>query len=725
MKIFNFIVIFLLLNNFVFSSEIDSLENLLKNKNIDKVLKSEILNKLSEFYEIKFYENKDILIKRESLAFKVIEKSKKSLELSPDFKKEETIKRIAEIYFEIKIFKESLNFFDKLLKIQKKGSIKKSYTLLKVGQIYYEWGFFEKAIKNFLLSLKITQELREIKKSIKTLNHIAFAYIKIRGDKINSALVYQKQALSMAEKLNNKKEISECQNNLGIIYSIKKEFEEALKYTKKAFKIKNEINDSIGIAKVNENFGDIYIGKKNLERALDYYNRAYFILNKKKDSYGTAAILLKITVVNTKLNNLEDALLTTNLALEIALEIQAHEIVMNIYENGIEIYKKKKNIEELSTYYKNYISARDSVLRYKNRNNIYEMEIKYEKEKEKEDEIKALNLNNEKKFRDIIIIAFLLVLSLVTIIFVILIKRNKATKKNEAKVHEIIRGNNKELSKKNEELTKQKDKLKEQEDKLKNINLKLTEKVAKEVKKSREKDHILAIKSRQAAMGEMIGNIAHQWRQPLNSIGLIVQDVEDAYEYEELNKEYLHNSVSEMMEIIKYMSQTIDDFRSFFKPDREKLKFNVKNNIGKSVSLLQATFKNNNIDLNIDINKGIFILGYPNEFSQVIINILNNAKDIILERKIEKGKVMIKSFYHFKDTIISITDNAGGISQKIIDKIFNPYFTTKHESQGTGIGLHMAKSIIEKNMGGFLQVQNTKDGAEFRIIFKSYQMSKK
>ncbi len=721
MKIFQFIIIFFVLNNFVFSSEIDSLENLLKNKDIEKVLKAKVLNILSELYEIKFYENIDTIAKMEIFSFEAIEKSKESLELLPNFKKEETIKRIAEIYFETKKFKKSLDYFDKLLKIQEKESIKRSYTLLKVGQIYYEWGFFEKAIEKFLLSLKMTQEFGEIKKSIKTLNYIAFSHIKSKkGDQINSALVYQNQALSIAEELNDKKEISDCQSNLGIIYSIKKEFEEALKYLDKAFKIKTEIDDSIGLAKINENFGDVFTGKKNLERAFDYYNRAYYILNNNKNSYDKAAILLKIAVVNTKLNNLGDAELTTKSALEIALEIQAHEIVMDIYKNGIEIYRQKKNIKELLIFYKNYISARDSVLKYKNRNNVYEIVIKYEKE----NEIKELNLSNEKKFRNIMIIAFLLVLSLVIIIFVILIKRNKATKKNEAKVHEIIRRNNKELSKKNEKLTKQKDKLKEQEDKLKDINFKLTEKVKEEVEKSREKDHILAIKSRQAAMGEMIGNIAHQWRQPLNSIGLIIQDVEDAYEYKELNKEYLHNSVSEMMEIIKYMSQTIDDFRSFFKPDREKLKFNVKNNIGKSVSLLMATFKNNNIDLKIDINKGIFILGYPNEFSQVIINILNNAKDIILERKIENGKVIIKSFYDFKDTVISISDNAGGIKQKIIDKIFNPYFTTKHESQGTGIGLHMSKSIIEKNMGGVLQAQNTKDGAEFRIIFKSYQISK-
>jgi signal transduction histidine kinase len=250
---------------------------------------------------------------------------------------------------------------------------------------------------------------------------------------------------------------------------------------------------------------------------------------------------------------------------------------------------------------------------------------------------------------------------------------------------------------------------------LKELNRTLEQRVAEEVEKGMEKDHLLIQQSRLAAMGEMLANIAHQWRQPLNAVGLIIQDFRDAYAYGELNKEYLDKKVEKGVEIIMHMSKTIDDFRNFFRPEKEKQTFLIREPIIKAASFIEAAYKHNGIELEIEIADDITAEGYPNEYAQVVLNILNNAKDALMESGAAKPRVSIRTFKENEKAVLTISDNAGGIPQDIIERIFDPYFTTKEEGKGTGIGLYMSKMIIEKNMSGKLTARNTNGGAEFRI----------
>jgi signal transduction histidine kinase len=239
--------------------------------------------------------------------------------------------------------------------------------------------------------------------------------------------------------------------------------------------------------------------------------------------------------------------------------------------------------------------------------------------------------------------------------------------------------------------------------------------VEEEVAKSREKDRVMLVQSKQAAMGEMIGNIAHQWRQPLNDIGLYVQNIQDKYEYGELSEDALGHTVEKTMDKLEYMSQTIDDFRNFFRADKDKMRFLLKDSIDKTLSLTEAGFKNNFIEINLYLQDNIYITGYPNEFSQAVLNILNNAKDILVDRKIENPQVKINLIKNDKKITLTILDNAGGINKEIIDIIFEPYYTTKGKLTGTGLGLYISKTIIERNMAGRLSVKNIEGGAEFKI----------
>ena len=231
----------------------------------------------------------------------------------------------------------------------------------------------------------------------------------------------------------------------------------------------------------------------------------------------------------------------------------------------------------------------------------------------------------------------------------------------------------------------------------------------------RQKDRMLIQQSRQAAMGEMINNIAHQWRQPLNGLGLIVQTLPIIYGTDKFDREYLETMQDQAMRLITHMSQTIHDFGSYFRPDKETTFFSVDEAVFKALTLVEDSFRKQNIVIEFDAVDVPPIKGYPNEYSQVLLNILTNARDALTENATGAPKIVISMRMENTKTVVTISDNAGGIPEHLIDRIFEPYFTTKEPDKGTGVGLHMSKMIIEQGMNGCLAVRNTSEGAEFRI----------
>ncbi len=250
---------------------------------------------------------------------------------------------------------------------------------------------------------------------------------------------------------------------------------------------------------------------------------------------------------------------------------------------------------------------------------------------------------------------------------------------------------------------------------LEELNRNLDLRVQKESEKSRQNEQLLIQQSRQAAMGEMIGNIAHQWRQPLNALGLVLQNIHFTYQMDDLNDDFMDQSVAKGKMLTTNMSKTIDDFRDFFKPNKLKETFSLDKSIQKTVELIEASYKSSSIEVISYLEENVEINGYPSEFSQVVLNILSNAKDALIEHKELDRVVEIRSFSEYERAVVTIEDNAGGIPEKIITKIFDPYFTTKEEGKGTGIGLYMTKTIVENNMGGKLSVENSPKGAKFTI----------
>jgi PAS domain S-box-containing protein len=282
---------------------------------------------------------------------------------------------------------------------------------------------------------------------------------------------------------------------------------------------------------------------------------------------------------------------------------------------------------------------------------------------------------------------------------------------NTIMLTEQLRKNEEELESLNSTLE---ERVKEQTAQLMELNKTLEERIHIEVEKNREKDKVVFQQARLAAMGEMIGNIAHQWRQPLSELGIVLYN---------LKKQGIRGDEGEMLKayehgksVIARMSKTIEDFRNFFNPAKRKEDFLVADVVGEVLSILEGSLSRHSVKTHVKINPNLDAYGYKNELSQVLMNIINNAKDALKSNnQPDNRNIYISASKQKHHIFIKISDNAGGVAEDIMEKIFVPYFTTKHQSSGTGLGLYIVKSIIEKSMEGEVSVENLRDGAQFTL----------
>jgi signal transduction histidine kinase len=218
-----------------------------------------------------------------------------------------------------------------------------------------------------------------------------------------------------------------------------------------------------------------------------------------------------------------------------------------------------------------------------------------------------------------------------------------------------------------------------------------------------------------ASMGGMLGNIAHQWRQPLSAISTSASGIlmyrEMGIENKKKEEEMLENIVSKTI----FLSDTIDSFKGFYSKDKDKGYFLIKDFFKNIESIVYDSLKSKEIKLKVSSNTNYNYYGYENELIQVFINIIYNSRDVLVKKDSYK-EIFIKSYKNNEKIYFEISDNGGGIREDIIDKIFDPYFTTKHKSQGTGLGLHMSLQIIKESFNGEILAKNNKEGAVFKII---------
>ncbi len=258
-------------------------------------------------------------------------------------------------------------------------------------------------------------------------------------------------------------------------------------------------------------------------------------------------------------------------------------------------------------------------------------------------------------------------------------------------------------------------KLKLMDDKIKNFNNQLKFRIDEEVKKNREKDKKMIYQSRLAQMGEMLSMIAHQWRQPLNAISSTCVHLTIKAQLDKANSEFVMKESENISKFVQHLSSTIDDFRDFFKTNKKLQNTNFTELLTAVLGIIESSVISKNIELIKDLRFEGKFKTYPNEIKQVILNLIKNAEDILLEKKIKKPFIKISTFKEGENYILEVSDNGGGVPDAVVEKIFDPYFSTKLKLDGTGLGLYMSKTIIEEHCGGKITVSNSKDGAVFKI----------
>jgi len=256
--------------------------------------------------------------------------------------------------------------------------------------------------------------------------------------------------------------------------------------------------------------------------------------------------------------------------------------------------------------------------------------------------------------------------------------------------------------------TKLEEKVEEKTKELRVLNEELEIKIQEGIEELNHRDRTLEQQSKMVALGEMIGNIAHQWRQPLNAISIAASGIKLKNELQLLDEKELISTTDSIVKNTNYLSQVIDDFRNYIKGEKEFVKFDINTSVQKAFSIFESSVYNHKIKVFREFENDIFLENFLNELIQALVNILNNAKDALKNIEDEDDRIMIlKTYKKDNNAIISIQDSAGGIPTQIIDKVFEPYFTTKDKSQGTGLGLYMTYQIITESMGGVIDVYNS------------------
>ena len=250
---------------------------------------------------------------------------------------------------------------------------------------------------------------------------------------------------------------------------------------------------------------------------------------------------------------------------------------------------------------------------------------------------------------------------------------------------------------------------------LENLNSFLEKRIEDEIKKNTKQQHMIMQQNKLAQMGEMIENIAHQWRQPLAQINSSIILIDAILEKHNFKDTLVENKLTEIESLTSYMSKTISDFKNFFNPNKKKTIFNVEEAIQKASDILKGLINSHHIQIEMNIEKDLEINSYLGELQQVILIIINNSIDAFIHMNIHFPKILINAYTDNENLVIHIEDNALGINSDLLDKIFEPYFTTKHKAQGTGLGLYIAKMIVENSLLGFLSIENKQNGACFTI----------
>ncbi len=597
-------------------------------------------------------------------------------------------------------------------KLKDQGYKADAYNYL--GIAYNQLDETQKSMDYFLNALDIAKQTNDKDRIAKSFLNLGQANFYL--DNFDKAQEYFQKLLEIRTEIEDKQGISMALNQLGTVMARTKRYDEALDYFSKSLIIRKEIDYKIGISQIYNNIANVYFDLGEMDNVLEYRLRSLEIVRELNNKWEMAITTYNVAEYYLYNNEPDEAYPYLLESQELAEMLNNQGLIRDNTQFFSWYYELKEDYPKSIKYLKEYAKLTKKQFSQALSEKIAEMHAKYDvdtKDKEiallqKNNQIHQLNLSKQKLVIFFSISFFILFIVIGLIIFI-------KDKNIEKKLERAVSERTKELKNEIDERVQTELKLLQANDELTKLQLRLEQKVEDSIKQIRQQDHMIIRQSRQVAMGELMNNVAHHWRQPLAAVGLIVQDIQDAFHADELNEKYLQESVGEAMKQLQQMSKTITDISELFITTKVERSFNVKEEIERMIHVLSQNFKANNINTYLDCKEDCTVLGYPHEFAQVVFNILTNAKEIIVQRECKERNIFLKVSNENKICKIIIEDTAGGIDDEMIDKIFEPYFSTKENLVGTGLGLYMSKMLIEKNMKGSLTVQNTEKGAVFTI----------
>jgi signal transduction histidine kinase/Tfp pilus assembly protein PilF len=475
--------------------------------------------------------------------------------------------------------------------------------------------------------------------------------------------------------------------NLGTIYSQTGQPLKARKLYEELLEQAIAINDIENIYIAYNNFGVIeLIHNREYSKALSFFQQAHDYATQFGDEYNIANVLMNIGACYQGLNDLDNAFSYLTQSIELANKIGVFEISSKALKYLLQVKSSTIDDPEVAELLRQYLDVQVKIgeenvlgvmqINQQHSQNIFDQTMQ---EIELKKQIAEKDLNHQKSIL-YFSIAFLIIL-FVALIFVISLNK-----------------------------------------KLRRLRDNLQHKVDESIQQIRQQDSILIMQNHQAAMGEMLSMIAHQWKQPLNSISLIAQNIEDAYKFDELTRELIQKSVKETTDLVTFMSNTINSFRNYFIIGEEK-QFSLQKAIDLSFDYSQVILKNYNISPTCHFSQDFHMEGQINLLIQVFLILINNSRDAFIQNNIQTRNITFSASNNDNNQIIlSYADNAGGIPQSIINSIFEPYFSTKGTDNGTGIGLYIAKSIINQKFKGTITAQTDPPTTTFTLTFPSTQI---
>ncbi|MDP8219942.1 MAG: tetratricopeptide repeat-containing sensor histidine kinase, partial [Candidatus Stygibacter frigidus] len=496
---------------------------------------------------------------------------------------------------------------------------------------------------------------------------------------------------------NNLSDISNCYNGLGNIYYELKNYEKALKYYNLAMDIDKELNSSDYLV-VKHNIGIIHFLQNDYSQAWEIYHSILDELP--SENLGLKRhVLIDLSALCQETAEYEQALAYIDQVIELCRNnFPVHDLISPLCSKAL-ILVDKERFDEAELIFE---EAEKSALASENLADINEVYRGIVKLYKSTNDLEKLVNYYEK-------------------LFDVTQKMNQSDQINKVEEFEtqhqinLYKEQSKILSEKNRLIAEQNKYLKDSMQNLVTKDKALENKLKKALQTINKKDALLAAHHRLAAIGEMIAIIAHQWKQPLNIISSMVFSIKDAYHFDELTEDIINEKTKMIDDLIQYLSQTMNDFRNFFK-EQNNVDFKVSAAVEGAVSLLNYALEQENVTVKIDLENDFTINGSQNELTQVFLNLINNARDAFKEENITQPNIKITLNKNPDHYLISVYDNGGPIPEELCDKIFDAYVSSKGE-KGTGLGLNICQTIIEDRFHGKIYFQNTLDGVAFNIEF--------